>query len=150
MPFPPRAAKAWETQAKQRYSWCPADPQNAKFHRKGADSHDLLQFQWKWKGFMRNHIIVVEFSISEANGASETPLFCLRFLCFCSRGRKDTPSHIKLLTSVKINETSWKLCVFMKFVYLSPNGCPFPRGLQNHRKHKQTKVFLMSRWPPKC
>ena len=91
---------------------------------------------------MRHHIIVVEFSISEANGASVIPLFCLRFLCFCSRGRKDTPSHIELLTSVKINQTSWKLCVFMKFVYLSPNGCPVPRGLQNHGKRKQNKGIL--------
>ena len=91
---------------------------------------------------MRNHIVGMEFSISEANGASKLPLFCLHFLCFCSRGRKDTPSHIKLLISVKITETSWKLCVFMKFIYRSPNGCPFPRGLQNHGKHKQNKGIL--------
>ena len=37
---------------------------------------------------MRNHIIVVEFSISEANGASETPFVLLAFPMLSQPGEK--------------------------------------------------------------
>ena len=102
--FSAPAAKAWETQAKQRGFWCPVGLRYAKLHNNDVIPHESLPLSLELKKIVRIRPLAVEFSILGVSGASRIPLFCLCFLCFCSPRGEGHPFGLRFMNLLECRD----------------------------------------------